>query len=108
MFSSAAMELPEINYREYNGKKYSFVYGVSGRDFLLNASVCFSHADKEVYLLPCWPHQQDSYYFNLLLSQLIKLDTRTKQTELWEEEGSSPSEPVFVARPGATEEDDGK
>ena len=50
MFSSAAMELPEINYREYNGKKYTFVYGVSGGDFLLNASVCFSHADKEVYL----------------------------------------------------------
>ena len=47
------MELPEINYREYNGKKYTFVYGVSGGDFLLNASVCFSHADKEVYLLPC-------------------------------------------------------
>jgi len=41
------MELPQINYREYNGKKYSFVYGVSG-DFLLNSSVCFSHADKEV------------------------------------------------------------
>ena len=41
MFSSAAMELPEINYREYNGKKYTFVYGVSGRDFLVNASVCF-------------------------------------------------------------------
>ena len=35
------MELPQINYREYNGKKYSFVYGVAGADILLEASVCF-------------------------------------------------------------------
>ena len=46
MFSLAAMELPQINYRAYNGRKYSFVYGVSCGDFLLNASVCFSPADK--------------------------------------------------------------
>ena len=44
------MDLPQINYREYNEKKYSFVYGVSGGDFLLKASVClmqinFCHAD---------------------------------------------------------------
>ena len=49
-----------------------------------------------------------TYYFNLPPSQLIKLDTRTKQTKLWQEEGCNPSEPVFVARPGATDEDDGK
>ena len=40
LLSLAAMDLPQINYREYNGKKYSFVYGVSGGDFLLKASVC--------------------------------------------------------------------
>ena len=49
-----------------------------------------------------------TYYFNLPSLELIKLDTRTKQTMLWQEDGCSPSEPVFVARPGATEEDDGK
>ena len=48
------------------------------------------------------------YYFNLLLLQLIKLDTTTKQRMQWQEDGCSASEPVFVARPGATEEDDGK
>ena len=46
MFSLAAMELPQINYRAYNGKKYSFVYGVFSDDFSLNASVRFSPADK--------------------------------------------------------------
>ena len=48
LFSLAAMELPQINYREYNGKKYSFVYGVAGADIFLNSSVRFSHADKEM------------------------------------------------------------
>jgi len=38
----------------------------------------------------------------------VRLDIKTKQTKLWEEEDCLPSEPVFVARPGATEEDDGK
>ena len=33
---------------------------------------------------------------------------KTKQTKLWQEEDYIPSEPVFVARPGASEEDDGK
>ena len=42
MFSLAAMEFPQINYRAYNGKKYSFVYGVSSGDFLLNTLVRFS------------------------------------------------------------------
>ena len=66
MLSLAAMELPQINYGAYNGKKYSFVYGVSGGDFLLNTSVRFSPADRPfamlitsagLYLL--------TYYFNL-------------------------------------------
>ena len=107
------MELPQINYRAYNGKKYSFVYGMSG-DFLLNSSVHFSPANIWVFYIPFAMLTTSArlysltYYFNLPPSQLIKLDTRTKQTEVWQEEGSSPSEPVFVARPGATEEDDGK
>ena len=61
MFFLAGIELPEINYRSYNGRKYSFIYGVSGGDFLLNASVCFSPIPIAMlttsYLL--------TYYFNL-------------------------------------------
>lgn len=31
-----------------------------------------------------------------------------KKAKNWHEEGAVPSEPFFVARPGATEEDDGE
>ncbi|KAK9742108.1 hypothetical protein RND81_03G148900 [Saponaria officinalis] len=38
---------------------------------------------------------------------LTKIDLLEKKAKNWHEEGSVPSEPFFVARPGATEEDDG-
>ena len=37
----------------------------------------------------------------------MQLDLVEKKTKNWYEEGAVPSEPLFVARPGATEEDDG-
>ncbi|XP_073127449.1 carotenoid cleavage dioxygenase 8 homolog B, chloroplastic [Henckelia pumila] len=38
---------------------------------------------------------------------LTKIDLLEKKAKNWCDEGSIPSEPFFVARPGATEEDDG-
>lgn len=38
---------------------------------------------------------------------LTKLDFELKKATNWYDEGAVPSEPFFVARPGATEEDDG-
>ncbi|MBA0703463.1 hypothetical protein Golax_015784, partial [Gossypium laxum] len=38
---------------------------------------------------------------------LTKLDLVKKKAKNWHEAGTVPSEPFFVARPGATEEDDG-
>nr|GLL38076.1 carotenoid cleavage dioxygenase 8 homolog B, chloroplastic [Ipomoea trifida] len=38
---------------------------------------------------------------------LTKIDLVGKKAKNWYDEGSIPSEPFFVARPGATEEDDG-
>ncbi|KAM5565070.1 hypothetical protein ABKV19_019216 [Rosa sericea] len=38
---------------------------------------------------------------------LTKLDLIEKKAKNWYDEGAVPSEPFFVARPGATEEDDG-
>ncbi|RAL52918.1 hypothetical protein DM860_007686 [Cuscuta australis] len=38
---------------------------------------------------------------------LTKIDLVEKRAKNWHDEGSVPSEPFFVARPGATEEDDG-
>lgn len=37
----------------------------------------------------------------------MQLDLVEKKAKNWYEEGAVPSEPFFVARPGATEEDDG-
>ncbi|KAL0327538.1 UNVERIFIED_CONTAM: Carotenoid cleavage dioxygenase 8B, chloroplastic [Sesamum angustifolium] len=37
---------------------------------------------------------------------LTKIDLVEKKAKNWHDEGSIPSEPLFVARPGATEEDD--
>lgn len=42
------------------------------------------------------------------LFQLVKIDTMTKQSWVWEEEGTYVAEPVFIPGPGATDEDDGK
>ncbi|XP_033821270.1 retinal Mueller cells isomerohydrolase-like [Periophthalmus magnuspinnatus] len=39
--------------------------------------------------------------------RIVKLNVQTKQTWVWQEEDSYPSEPLFVASPEATEEDDG-
>ncbi|KAJ9168279.1 hypothetical protein P3X46_019825 [Hevea brasiliensis] len=38
---------------------------------------------------------------------LTKIDLVKKKAKNWHDEGAVPSEPFFVARPGATEEDDG-
>ncbi|XP_062869248.1 beta,beta-carotene 15,15'-dioxygenase [Trichomycterus rosablanca] len=42
-----------------------------------------------------------------LATKVIKLDVETKQRVEWSSENCTPTEPVFVPRPGATEEDDG-
>jgi carotenoid cleavage dioxygenase-like enzyme len=39
--------------------------------------------------------------------QLCKLNVKTKETWVWQEPDSYPSEPIFVSHPDALEEDDG-
>lgn len=38
----------------------------------------------------------------------VKVDIDTKEVKVWSEKDHYPSEPVFVPRPGATDEDDGE
>lgn len=38
----------------------------------------------------------------------LQLDLVEKKAKNWHDKGSVPSEPFFVPRPGATEEDDGE
>lgn len=40
--------------------------------------------------------------------QLAKIDVTTREHIEWKQESCFPSEPVFVASPGAVEEDDGE
>lgn len=41
------------------------------------------------------------------MDSLVKIDTQTREVLVWHEENVYPSEPIFVATPGGTEEDDG-
>jgi beta,beta-carotene 9',10'-dioxygenase len=79
VLSDERMEFPRINYEHCNGKDYQFVYGAG------------QHKEH--------PHD----FFN----DLVKIDVRARTAQIWYEEGCHPGEPVFVASPGATKEDEG-
>jgi carotenoid cleavage dioxygenase-like enzyme len=76
--SDQPLELPRIHYSAHNGKPYRFVYGVGTK-----------------------PHDRD------FLNRLVKLDTETGAVAIWDAPACYPSEPVFVAAPGASAEDAG-
>jgi len=76
--ASDSLELPRLNYRQVNGRPYRYVYG---------AGIA--------------PETRE------FLNQIVKIDVTTGRSIVWREARCYPSEPVFVARPGATAEDDG-
>lgn len=71
-------ELPRINYRMRNGRPYRYVYGAGSA----NGG-------------------------NALFDRILKVDVTTGAAATWDEPGTFPGEPVFVARPEAEAEDDG-
>lgn len=77
---SKSSEFPRIN-DKYDGKPYNYLYLVG-----------FSDEHKNEF-----PSAQGLY----------KINTTTKEVIVWFEKGCSAGEPVFVATPGATKEDDG-
>ena len=79
LLSEEQIELPRINYSRYNTREYRYAYGTSS-------------------------NKTHGYDF---LNQLVKVDVQQKTTKIWFEEGTYPGEPVFVASPTATTEDDG-
>ncbi len=85
--SDTGIELPRINYERNNGRDYQFAYGVGFHE---------QHTDSLNRLY------SDDFY-----DQLVKIDVRTGTAHTWYEEGCYPGEPVFVAAPGATGEDEG-
>ena len=71
------MEFSRLNYKQFNGKNYRYFYAAN------------STASTE--------------FFN----QLIKFDHNHGDYKVWKQEGCYVGEPLFVAKPGATEEDAG-
>lgn len=76
---SDSIELPRLNYEYSNAKDYRFAYGVSNR-----------------------PDRPGDFY-----NQLVKVDVCERTTKVWLAEDCYVGEPVFVAAPKATAEDDG-
>jgi beta,beta-carotene 9',10'-dioxygenase len=85
--SATGIELPRINYERKNGRDYQFAYGVGYHE---------QHTDSLNRLY------SDDWY-----DQLVKVDVGTGRARTWFEDGCYPGEPVFVAAPGATGEDEG-
>ncbi|HEU0023618.1 MAG TPA: carotenoid oxygenase family protein [Thermoleophilaceae bacterium] len=74
-----SIELPRINYGQVNGRPYRYAYGISIRD-----------------------HRTSGY-----VDQLVKIDVRKGEAQVWREKGCYPGEAVFVPRPNPRREDDG-
>lgn len=72
-------ELPRINYGQYNTKPYRYVYanGIAERGE------------------------------SVFLDTIVKMDVESGEVKQWREDNHFPGEPVFVARPAASAEDDG-
>jgi beta,beta-carotene 9',10'-dioxygenase len=72
------IEFPRINYKQSNGKPYTYVFGASIQ-------------------------QGTTDFYN----QLTKFDITTGSVKKWQEANCYPGEPVFVAAPEASTEDTG-
>ena len=71
--------MPRINYGSHNARAYRFAYGIS--------------------VDPTEPAA--------FLDRLAKIDVESGESIVWYEPNTYPGEPVFVSRPGASDEDDG-
>lgn len=84
-----AMELPTIHPDKYH-RKYQYCYGISvggGPEVILS--------DEILKLDMNHPHVESAEI------------SANGSGQVWREEGCVPGEPIFVPRPGGTEEDDG-
>jgi len=77
--SDAGFEFPSTSYRRVNGRDYRFVWGAADG-----------------------PQSDGSY-----ASSIVKVDLEAGQSRAFSDGDRIYGEPVFVARPGATDEDDG-
>ncbi len=79
VLSDQFVELPRLNYAGYSTKPYRYLYGLSS------------------------PNNKLEGFYN----QLVKIDVQQQNSRAWKAEDCYPGEPVFVAAPGAKQEDEG-
>jgi beta,beta-carotene 9',10'-dioxygenase len=80
VLSDSCFELPNFDYARFNtNPDYRYLYAIS-----------------------LHPENRQGFY-----NQIIKLDIKTQQTYTWYRENCYPGEPIFVGKPGRSEEDDG-
>jgi beta,beta-carotene 9',10'-dioxygenase len=79
--SEALLELPQIDYRERNGRPYRYVYGAG---------------------IHCEGGDEPGNF----LSQVVKVDVESGEATTWWDPGAYPGEPVFVAAPEAGRDED--
>lgn len=77
--SDCYVELPTINRKKYGDRDYQYIYGVGINSENMNE---FDNA-------------------------IVKVSTKSSECLYWYESGSFPGEPFFIAKPEATEEDEG-
>jgi carotenoid cleavage dioxygenase-like enzyme len=77
VLSSQNLELPRINYWRNSAREYQYVYGAGAR-------------------------RRHNF-----IDELVKVNVQNGGSRTWFEDDSYPGEPVFVAAPGATREDEG-
>ncbi len=75
--SDKPLELPKINHKKYDTKPYRYVYGAGNT-------------------------KEGNW-----LDDVTKIDVTTGEHKVWYQKHCYPGEPVFVAAPGAKEEDGG-
>ncbi len=77
ILSNDFVEFPRINYQRCNSRNYNYVYGISD-------------------------HKSNGFP-----NKLVKFCIKTQSSKYWHRENNFAGEPVFVAAPGAEEEDEG-
>lgn len=77
VLSPQNLELPRINYGRHSAREYRYIYGAGTR-------------------------RRHNF-----MDELVKVDVHNRGSRTWFEEDLYPGEPVFVAAPGASREDEG-
>ncbi|XP_049373681.1 carotenoid cleavage dioxygenase 8 homolog B, chloroplastic isoform X1 [Solanum verrucosum] len=94
------MDMCSIN-PAYLGKKYRYAYAC-GAKRPCNFPNTLTKVSFFFFLQLLLFHDQ-----LIITDNILQIDLFDKKAKNWYDEGAVPSEPFFVARPGATEEDDG-